>query len=372
MRIGARMVDRAVAETVLEVVREGGAQAALEAVERIGEQREAILAQRRLAVERAEYEALCAERAYRAVDPENRRVARGLERDWELRLANLERERTELALQESSEPDPLSPQRRAALCALGEDLPRAWEAATTTARDRKELLRTVVRKVVLDAPRKERQAQVRVVWQGGLQSELTVDRPHNRPPLICTDEETADLLRRLAVHYPDAIIAGILNSQGRKTARGLRFTRQRVGALRQTRKIPCYRPPAGQPEGAVYNLRQAADELGVSASMLHRMVNNGSLAGEQVTRGAPWRIRLTAAVRGLFVDQAPAGYVAMHVATSRLRVPRTTVMDWIQRGRLKAVVLRRGRGSGWRIRIPDNQMNLFDEEQEADRGTSDG
>jgi hypothetical protein len=60
-------------------------------------------------------------------------------------------------------------------------------------------------------------------WKGGAITELTV--PPRRPqPKIRTDDDTVDLVRRLAVHYPDAKIAGILNRQGRRTPRGLSYT----------------------------------------------------------------------------------------------------------------------------------------------------
>ena len=52
------------------------------------------------------------------------------------------------------------------------------------------------------------------------------------PNLLRTDEDTVDLVRRLAAHYPDATIAHILNRQGRRTARGLSFTAGRVQSLR--------------------------------------------------------------------------------------------------------------------------------------------
>ena len=49
------------------------------------------------------------------------------------------------------------------------------------------------------------------------------------------------LVRRLAVHYPDAVIAGILNRQQRTTAYGHRFTANLVGNLRRHWNIPRYR-----------------------------------------------------------------------------------------------------------------------------------
>lgn len=353
--IGGAQVDRSVARSVLETVRSVGPEASLLAMEQSQSEHDALLAQRRLAVERAEYEALRAKRAYHAVDPENRRVARGLEREWERRLEAVEREQAELALRERQQPQALSAAQREAILALAQDLPRAWEAPTTRARDRKELLRALLEEVVLEAPRDEPWARIRLLWRGGLSSDLRIDRPRRRSPLR-TAEETVDLLRRLAAHYPDDVIAGILNQQGRRTARGLRFTRSRVASVRSHWKIPCYRSADDPPDGTVVNIRQAAGELGVAPSTIHRMLNDGFLRGEQITPGAPWRIRLTQALRDQFVEAAPEGYVAMQVATARLGVSRQTVMAWIQRGKLDAVTVRRGRRRGLRIRLPADQQ----------------
>ena len=312
----------------------------MRAGEQVESERDAALAQRRLAVERAAYEATRAERAYRAVDPENRRVARGLEQEWEQRLEDLERERAVLALRERERPREVSANERAALLALGEDLPRVWDAPTTTARDRKELLWALLEEVVLDAPRNEPQARARLLWRGGLSTELTIERPRKRPAIVRTDEDTIELLRRLAAHYPDAVIAGILNRKGHRTAYGLRFTQSRVSSLRTHWKIPCFKPSGPPPDGEVVSIRQAAKALGVATSTIHRMLNDGFLAGDQVTPGAPWRIRLTEELRQRFVEDAPQGYVAMQVATARLGVSRQTVLEWIKRGKLDAVTVR--------------------------------
>ena len=79
-------------------------------------------------------------------------------------------------------------------------------------------------------------------WKGGAITELSVPLKRNPPQRLRTDEDTIDLLRRLAAHYPDATIAGILNRQGRRTARGLSFTASRVQSLRHHWNIPCHQP----------------------------------------------------------------------------------------------------------------------------------
>ena len=133
-------------------------------------------------------------------------------------------------------------------------------------------------------------------------------KPPNR---LRTDEDTIDLVRRLAVHYPDAVIAHILNRQDRRTARGLSFTAGRVQSLRHHWHIPCHQPETAPPEGELLTVTDAANQLGLAPSTLHRWLADGFIAGEQLTPGAPWRIRLTDDIRALFVDDAPDGWLAM-------------------------------------------------------------
>ena len=63
-----------------------------------------------------------------------------------------------------------------------------------------------------------------------------------RQPKIRTDDDSIGLIRRLAVHYPNTVIAGILNRQHRTTARGMSFTASRVASLRTHWHIPCHQP----------------------------------------------------------------------------------------------------------------------------------
>src|SRR5262249_17307782 len=154
---------------------------------------------------------------------------------------------------------------------------------------------------------------------------------------IRTAEDTIDLLRRLAVHYPDATIAGILNRQGRRTARGLSFTASRVQGLRHHWGISCHQSDHHTPQGQLLTVADAAKALGTAPSPLHRWLNDGFIPGEQLTPGAPWRIRLTDQLRALFVDDAPDGWLVMQDATKALGVSRQTVLQRVKRGELHAV-----------------------------------
>ena len=182
-----------------------------------------------------------------------------------------------------------------------------------------------------------------------------------KPHGLHTDEDTISLLRRLVVHYPDDVIAGILNRQGRKTATGERFTANQVGSLRRYRNIPRYEPPAELPAGQVVPIRQAAQILGINTSTVHRWLNDGFIAGEQITPGAPWRIRITAELRARFVEQAPPDYLPMLEATMKLGVSRQTVLQRVKRGELDALLVTRGRRKGLRVKVVDDQPRLFHE-----------
>jgi hypothetical protein len=293
------------------------------------------------------------------VDPENRLVARGLEAAWEMRLRDLEQAQAELERKTQSRPRTLSLEEIQRIRDLGADLNRVWGAPTTTDRDKKELLRTLLEEVIITVHRDEFRAHLTLRWKGGMISELDVHLPRLNPARIRTDEDTVELVRRLAVHYPDGVIAGILNRQGRKTVRSERFSANQVGSLRRYRHIARFEPPAQPPQGELVTIAGAAEILGVAPSTIHRWLAEGIIAGEQITPGAPWNIRITDELRARFVEQAPAGYVAMLEATLLLGVSRQTVLQRVKRGELEAVHVVRGRRKGIRIKIVDNQPDLF-------------
>jgi DNA invertase Pin-like site-specific DNA recombinase len=360
LSVGGLQLDQAVAGAFLAALTPAGLQAAVAAAEQLEADHDAALQQWRLEVERARYQATKAERRYLAVDPDNRLVARGLERDWEAKLAALAAAEAELASRERRRPRTLTAAERAAIGALGGDVARVWSAPTTTDRDRKELLRTLLEEVIVNVDRDAAQAHLTMRWRGGAISQLDVALPRSHLPKIRTSEDTIALVRRLAAHYPDAQIAGILNRQGRRSARGQRFTASIVQSLRHHWGIACYQPPAESPQGELVTITKAAELLGVVPSTVHRWLADGFIAGEQPTPGAPWRIRVTDQLRARFVEQAPEGWLPMLEATKALGVSRQTVLQRVKRGELRAVHVRTGRRKGLRIEVPKADGGLLD------------
>src|SRR6478735_8485785 len=297
----------------------------------------------------------------RAVDPDNRLVARGLETEWNTALQALADAEAQLARREAARPKTLTTQEKTTILALGNDLPAVWSAPTTTDKDRKRLLRSLLDEVNVSVCRDHIDAHAELVlrWKGGAITDLRVPIRRTPPNLLRTDEDTVDLVRRLAAHYPDATIAHILNRQGRRTARGLSFTAGRVQSPRHHYDIACHTPTDDPQDRELLTVTDAAAELSLAPSTLHRWLADGFIAGEQLTPGAPWRIRLTDEIRNLFVDNAPDGWLAMLEATLAYGVSRQTIMQRVKRGELKAVHLRTGRRKGLRIQPPPTQQGLF-------------
>lgn len=359
LNLGGTVIEQAVANAFLQAITPAAIEAMRLSFEQLQANHDASLSQWRLEVERARYEAERAERRYRAVEPENRLVARGLESEWENRLRDLATAESELRRRERQRPSAITPEQLKAIQMLGSDIRQVWMATTTTDRDRKELLRTLLEEVILNLKRAEGRAYMTLRWRGGAFTTLDVPVPTFKPMGPRTDEDTISLLRRLAALYPDEVIAGIFNRQGRKTATGERFTANQVGSLRRYRGIPRFQRPATPPDGELVTIRKAAQILGMNTSSIHRWLADGFIAGEQITPGAPWQIRINEELRSRIVQQAPPEYVPMIVATAKLGVSRQTVLQRVRRGELQAVLVRQGRHKGLRIRVIDQQPQLF-------------
>ena len=275
----------------------------------------------------------------------------------------------QLAAQQARRPVTLTEQEAAWITVAGADLRAVFAAPTTSNVQRKQLLRAVITEIVVTVSPAgsggERTAGLRIIWQGGASTELTVPLARTGQHTRVTSEETLDLVRRLAGHYNDTTIAQILGQQGRRTATGLTWTKTHISQLRAYHDIPGYQPAAenvtpGRDDAPVVTIARAGDELGVSTATLYRWLREGFLIGEQLTPGAPWRIRIDQQLRDRITAQAPAGWVTLAAAAKILGIARQTVLHKVQRGELNAVQVTQGRRQGLRIQVEHGQPGLFD------------
>jgi hypothetical protein len=347
--VGGKRIDRAVVEVFLEATQPAALEAARLANEQERAERDAVRRYWEHRIERAQYEAQRAERQFHAVEPENRLVARELERRWNARLTELEETRSQ-AQQTVQEPPLLSVEELDRIRQLAADLDAVWRAPTTTNRDRKRLLRSLIEEVQLRT--EEKHYEVKIIWKGGAVTERHVPRM-KAGKAQATSEETVELVRKLAVEFDDAQIARILNKQGRRTGFDNPFTMTNVRSLRGHHRIPaCSTRKAQDPRQGPFTADEAAGELGVCMSTIHRWLREGVLAGEQATPGAPWRIVLNDEVRQrLAGGDAPAGWVGLTEAARRLGLSKSRVAYLVKAGKLPAVHVTVGKRRCWRIDV---------------------
>ena len=175
-------------------------------------------------------------------------------------------------------------------------------------------------------------------------------------------------MRRLAELYPDERIAETLNGQGRLSARGKPFSRGMVASLRHRHGIAVFRAPGDAPPGdappgdapPALGVREAARELGTTASTLYRWIRQGFVPAEPAAEGAAVRVRLTAAVRERFCETAPPGYARAGEACRALGLSRQALRERIRDGALEAKRIPRGPGQGLYVKWEREPLPLLE------------
>jgi excisionase family DNA binding protein len=353
--LGGRQIEEAVVRLFLQAVEPAGVEVALRALEGLQQEQDRIAEHWRQRVERAEYEAERARERYEAVDATNRLVAASLERRWNEALvvaANIGREAEERLKQLTRQLDDLERER---VRRIAQDVGRIWAAASTTARDKKRLLRAAIARVVITST--ERGVKVAVEWKGGEISEEEFVRRRRGDPVRVTDAELVELIRRLAAeNLDDTQIARVLSRRGMRTATGLTFTKRRVQSVRSCYDIPCGNLRTTSHDKR-YTAEEAARELGVSSRTIHEWLRVGLIRGQQPMPGAPWRVLLDDETRRKLAGKnAPEGWVGLDEAARRLGVSKQSVATWVKAGKLQAVRVASGRRTGWRICVDSSDL----------------
>lgn len=289
-------LDAEVERLVLQALEPDQIALALAGLRELGKEHEALKRQRELHLQRLEYEAERARRQYDVVEPENRLVARNLETLWEQKLRALEKAKQEHQSWLGEQRLELSAADREQILALGADLPRVWHASSTTAAERKQIVRYIVKQVTVDQKRQPGRVWFKVVWQTGATTE------HWYPRRVCSYREHADAqriqqrVRELhAEGKLDDEIAEILNTEGLQTSKKGPFSHHVVWFLRRRLGLRAAKQngvlPARWEDGA-YTVRGAAEAIGVYPGTIHTWLRTGRVHGEQPRRGTPWRISL--------------------------------------------------------------------------------
>lgn len=285
------LLDAAVSEEVLKALRPTELQLALGALRELEVRDQAILRQWQMRLERAEYEVALAERRYQEVDPSNRLVANTLERRWNETLLHLQDLKKQAAEFQRKEARVFTPEQKAKVLALARDFPRLWHAPSTQAKDRKRMLRLLIKDITVNKLVEQRQLSVHIRWHGGACTDLFVQippsaagRPRYRSPIV-------DRIRDLACSLLDAQIADQLNREGCTSAKGKSYTAKMIRWIRWRYQIPLARLKKSEE----LTVQQVAKQFGVSDGVVYYWIEHNVIQARRLNPGMPCWITLTAA-----------------------------------------------------------------------------
>jgi DNA invertase Pin-like site-specific DNA recombinase len=290
-------IDQAVAGCFLEAIRPAHLAVALSTLDQLEERAKQLDRQWQLRLERAQYEADLARRRYGAVDPDNRLVARSLERDWNEKLTEVEQLQREYATLPQPTALHLTPQERQRILALAQNVPAVWSATTTTPAERKQLLRYLIKDVTLS--RRETVIEVHIRWRTEALTDLIVPRAKRVADARRTDPQVIARVRELAPTHTASHIATLLNEEGFRAGLGGSFTASKVEWIRAAYGIPLDCPegpgfcPSGQRGDGRYSALAAAELLNVNVSTIADWCNAGKLDSVRTGTHGPRWIRLT-------------------------------------------------------------------------------
>ena len=279
-------VDAAVAAEVLRVVQPAAVEAAILAYQDEATKQDAVRDALGRDLEAARYAAQRAQRQYDAADPENRLVTDELERRWNQALEHVREIEQRIAQRSDVRVAEAAPTAEE-FANLAERLEEIWGCATTDARLRKRIVRSLIHEVGVDIDMAASEVVLIIHWNGGLHTEIRVPRRRRGQNASHTAPATLDAIRALARICPDAYIANVLNRNNLRTGRGNFWIQERVTSLRSHHKIPVYSDEQRSKEGWL-NLTEAAHLVGVSPRTLRLAVERGEVKAERPLAVGPW------------------------------------------------------------------------------------
>jgi hypothetical protein len=290
VRIQADLVDQVVSDRVLEILRPEQVEIAFRAVNELERRSQAVDQQWGMRIERLEYQAQLAQRRYEEVDPSNRLVAGTLERRWNDALAELKTAQEELHRSRQHQGLELTDEQKTQLLALAQDLPKLWKSKTTSAQDRKRMLRLLIKDITVEKRRAERKAILHVRWQGSAVEDLITDLPLPAPDKVRYPAAIVDRIRSIANSMTDAQIAATLNRDGLLGAKGKPFTQSMVNWIRYRHSIPA--PSLKEPDELT--VEEVAEHFQVRPGVVYYWIDRGHLPTRRLGPGRPYWITLGA------------------------------------------------------------------------------
>jgi DNA invertase Pin-like site-specific DNA recombinase len=286
IHFSAATVDSAVAVELLRVLEPAAVEAAVLASQQQAKSHSEVIEALRRDLEAATYRVQRAERQYESADPENRLVARELERRWNVALQEKHALETRIAEEKGAVASP-SVGTLEEYQTLAGDLESVWSDPNTDMRAKKRILRTLNREIVVDIAEDDTEVVLVIHWNGGVHTNLRLPRRRRGQHSNQTAKDVVDAVRSLSRICTDERIAAVLNRARMLTGHGNFWTRALVTSLRHRHGFECYDAQRQETQGWI-NLTQAAQILGTTRNTLRDAIVRGEIVAERPVARGPW------------------------------------------------------------------------------------
>jgi len=285
--VPALIIDQAIAARVIHVMQPAELELAIEIMDKLLKEENEADKGWKLTLERARYETERAERQYQQVEPENRLVARTLEARWNEKLSELEElqnEYEQYRLRQSWRP---TQQDKTEILALAKELPRIWGATTTTAKERKRILRMLIEDITIFAEARQPDVRLGLRWQNHCVEEIHATKSLPKGTARKHTPQTVESVRTLSGTMTDSQIAAHLNEAGLRTPEGRVFTVDSIKWIRYLNHIPAL---SDRHKGLT--VKEVAERFEVGQDTVYYWIYHGILHAEKAAPGWPWDIQI--------------------------------------------------------------------------------
>ena len=160
-------LDGFVVDRIFKVLQPAALELSLVAASDLEQERQRLHQHWRHRLERAAQQVDRASRQYQAVEPENRLVARTLERQGEAALREHDQLRTDYETFQREQPLCLTDDQRTLIRHLAEDIPAIWHAPETTSQDRQQVVRMLLDRIEVNIEEDRERMEITLHWAGG-------------------------------------------------------------------------------------------------------------------------------------------------------------------------------------------------------------
>ena len=288
MDIRADLLDTTVAKRVLQVIQPNQIELALKAVKELETREKVVCRQWEMRIERSRYEAQLAERRYLEVDPSNRLVAATLESRWNTAMLKLEELKQQYTQFQEKQLNVATCEQKEKVLALAKDFPRVWHASTTNPKDKKRMLRLLIKDITVERSTGRRQSILHIRWQGGACENIVVALPQKMSDRIRYPDHFVERIRKLSTKLTDQQIVKTLKKENQLSSTGKPFTESIIQWIRYKHRIPAYQPK----EPGELTVKQVADKFNVSIHVVYYWIKRGIIEARRLNQGTPYWISI--------------------------------------------------------------------------------